>query len=163
MSLRRKAREFALQMLFQIDMTDQDPQEVVSLFWQARTVGADVRTFAEDLFRGTLEIRERLDTLLARISAHWRLERMPVVDRNLLRLALYEMLFLSETPRVVVIDEAIEIAKRFGSEDSGQFINGVLDRLRERIVEVESPRGSEPTQTLELLEHALAEEAEERL
>lgn len=161
MSLRRKGREFALQMLFQVDMTDQQPQEVLSLFWQSHTVGDDVKQFAEDLFQGTVGVRPRLDTLLAHISSHWRLDRMPVVDRNLLRLALYEMLFQPDTPRVVVIDEAIEIAKRFGSEDSGQFINGVLDQLRERIVGLEAPEVSEPVHMLEQLEHVLAGEAEE--
>ncbi|MEE9231769.1 MAG: transcription antitermination factor NusB [Acidobacteriota bacterium] len=162
MSLRRRGREFALQMLFQVDMTDQKPQEVMPLFWQSHTVGDDVKQFAEDLFQGTVQIRPRLDTLLARTSAHWRLDRMPVVDRNLLRMALYEMLFQPDTPRVVVINEAIEIAKRFGSEDSGQFINGVLDQLRERIVGLDAPEMSEPVHMLEMLEHVLAGEAEER-
>lgn len=161
MGARRKGREFALQMLFQIDMTGQDPQEVTALFWQGRQVLDEARRFAEQLFLGCLEIRTRLDAALARVSEHWKLSRMPVVDRNLLRLGLYEMLFMRDTPRVVVIDEAIEIAKRFGSEDSGQFINGVLDRLRKEIERLEDGARLTPAAVLERLGAEAGPSAEE--
>lgn len=161
MGARRKGREFALQMLFQIDMTRQDAQEVSALFWQGRQALDEARRFAEALFRGCLEVRPRLDAALAGVSAHWKLNRMPAVDRNLLRLALYEMVFLSETPRVVAIDEAIEIAKKFGSEDSGQFINGVLDRLRKEIERIEGGGASLPAAVLERLCSEVGRPAEE--
>lgn len=161
MGVRRKGREFALQMLFQIDMTRQDPQEVVSLFWQGRQVLDEARRHAETLFRGALEVRPRLDQVLTRVSAHWKLRRMPAVDRNLLRLALYEMLFETDTPRVVVINEAIEIAKKYGSEDSSQFVNGVLDRVREAIVRAEAEGPLAPSALLDRLLEILPPSAED--
>jgi N utilization substance protein B len=161
MGVRRKGREFALQMLFQIDMTRQDPQEVVSLFWQGRQVLDEARRHAEVLFRGALEVRPRLDQVLTRVSAHWKLRRMPAVDRNLLRLALYEMLFETDTPRVVAINEAIEIAKKYGSEDSSQFVNGVLDRVREAIVQAEAEGPLAPSALLDRLLEILPPSAED--
>jgi N utilization substance protein B len=161
MGVRRKGREFALQMLFQIDMTRQDPQEVVSLFWQGRQVLDEARRHAEALFRGALEVRPRLDQVLTRASAHWKLRRMPAVDRTLLRLALYEMLFETDTPRVVAINEAIEIAKKYGSEDSSQFVNGVLDRVREAIVQVEAEGPLAPSALLDRLLEVLPPPAED--
>ncbi len=151
MGVRRKGREFALQMLFQVDMTGQGAAEVCSLFWQERQVLDAARRFADELFRGCLEVRGRLDAALSAVSAHWRLERMPVVDRNLLRLALYEMVFRDDTPRVAVIDEAIEISKKFGSESSGQFINALLDRLRKGIESLRAEGVEEPGALLERL------------
>ncbi|MEE9219220.1 MAG: transcription antitermination factor NusB [Acidobacteriota bacterium] len=159
--MRRKGREFALQMLFQVDMTAQDPQEILELFWKEWPEMRDVRPFAEALFRGTLEMRPRLDAILERVSAHWKLERMAVVDRNVLRLALYEMVFHPETPPVVVIDEAIEIVKRFGSEESGPFINGILDRLREHVGALDQAAGASPREFLERLENVVVTEAQE--
>ncbi len=161
MGMRRKGREFALQMLFQVDMTAQDPQEILELFWKEWPEMRDVRPFAEALFRGTLEMRPRLDAILERVSAHWKLERMAVVDRNVLRLALYEMVFHPETPPVVVIDEAIEIVKRFGSEESGPFINGILDRLREHVGALDQAAGASPREFLERLENVVVTEAQE--
>jgi N utilization substance protein B len=135
MGARRKAREAALQMLYQSELGAQPAHEVVSLYWQQhrQAVAPETKHFAELLFLGAVEMRPRLDAALACVSEHWRVKRMAAVDRNVLRLGLYEMLFIAETPRVVVIDEAIEIARKFGSEDSGQFVNGVLDELRRRI------------------------------
>jgi N utilization substance protein B len=91
-----------------------------------------VRAFADRLLRGTLDHLEELDEELGRQTAHWRLERLAAVDRNILRLAMYELMYEVETPAPVVIDEAIEIAKRFGAEDSGRFVNGVLDGFVKR-------------------------------
>ena len=130
MGQRRRARECALQMLFQIDVTSTPPAEVFQEFWIDQSPADDVRAFAEGLVRGVAQQRRALDAVLAGSSEHWRIERMAVVDRNVLRMAIYELLWQPETPPAVVIDEAIEVAKRFGGEESGAFVNGVLDAVR---------------------------------
>ena len=118
-------------MLFQVDLTGISPQEVFPQFWPGQThVAEDVRAFAEALVLGVIRHRASLDGIVADCSQHWRVERMAVVDRNVLRMAVYEMLFTPDTPRVVIIDEAIEVAKRFGGDESGAFVNGVLDAIR---------------------------------
>jgi len=118
-------------MLFQIDLTGVSAAEVFPQFWPGQAqVAEDVREFAEDLVLGVSRERAVLDGIVARSSEHWRVERMAVVDRNVLRMAVYELLFTPETPPVVIIDEAIEVAKRFGGEESGAFVNGVLDAIR---------------------------------
>jgi N utilization substance protein B len=132
---RRRAREFALQMLFQLDLSPSDPENAIESFWNDKKVSDTVRAFAEEIVRGTMQRREALDEVLASATLNWRIPRMAVVDRNVLRMALYEFLFQPGTPRVVVIDEAIEIAKKFGNDDSGPFINGVLDAIRLRLEE----------------------------
>jgi len=101
--------------------------------WQS--AGAGVREFADSLLRGTLAKLDEIDAELGRQTTHWRLERLAAVDRNILRLAMYELIYESGTPHAVVIDEAIEIAKKFGSKDSGRFVNGVLDGFVKRRAE----------------------------
>lgn len=133
MGQRRRAREYALQMLFQVDLTGTSSDSVFRQFWIGAEAGDDLRDFAERLVKGVLGNRELLDEVVAESAEHWRIERMAVVDRNVLRLGVYEMLYEPETPPVVVIDEAIEVAKKFGSLESGSFINGILDHVRKRI------------------------------
>jgi len=130
---RRRAREYALQMLFQIDLSGGTPDEIFEDFWSPMEVTPEVREFAERLVRGTIDDVESLDTAIAAATEHWRIERMATVDRNVLRLATYELMREPDVPAAVVIDEAIEIAKKYGSEDSGKFINGVLDSIRRRL------------------------------
>lgn len=132
MGQRRRGRECALQMLYRIDMTESAPEQVFRDFWAGQPAAEEVRRFAERLVRGVLEARDRLDGVVAESAQHWRLERMAVVDRNVLRIAVYEILYEAETPPVVAIDEAIEVAKRFGGPESGRFINGILDHVRGR-------------------------------
>lgn len=127
MGARRKARELALQMLFEHDITGTEPGEMFRRSSDLKSAPEQIRSFAERLVSGTLAHREDLDVLISRQADHWRLARMPVVDRNILRLALFELLHEPETPRPVVIDEALEIAKRFSTPRSSQFINGILD------------------------------------
>jgi N utilization substance protein B len=129
---RRRARESALQMLFQVDLTGEPVGSVFAEFWKGQSAETEVRDFAESLVRGVLKHRETLDGAVAASAQHWRVERMAVVDRNVLRLAVYEILFHEETPPPVVIDEAIEVAKKYGSAESGSFINGILDDVRLR-------------------------------
>lgn len=145
MGSRRRAREQALQMLFQIDLTGSAPEEVFAEFWLASTTDVASRAFAERIVRGVVEDRRELDRWIVGSAEHWRLERMAVVDRNVLRLAVYELLHESDTPPAVVIDEAIEIAKRFGSGESGAFINGILDSIRVRIEERSRSRSEQKT------------------
>jgi N utilization substance protein B len=130
MGTRRKSRELALQMLFQADMGKQQPEEVRGTFWRERDdVSADERGFAEDLFRLASERNAEIDGLIERHAEHWRMDRMAVVDRNLLRASVAEFLGFPSTPRAVVINEALEIARKFSSPESVQFINGVLDSV----------------------------------
>ena len=127
MGARRKARELALQMLFENDIAGTDPNEMFRRSADLKSAPEAIREFAERLVSGTLRHRDDLDAIISRQADHWRLSRMPVVDRNILRLALFELLHEPETPRPVVIDEALEIAKRFSTPRSSQFINGILD------------------------------------
>jgi N utilization substance protein B len=132
MGTRRRARELALQLLYQHELTGASPEEMQSHFEEWKSATDDVRQFADQLVHGALANLDQIDGELRRQTAHWRLERLASVDRNILRLALYELLFKADTPYAVVIDEAIEIAKRFGAEDSPRFVNGVLDGFVKR-------------------------------
>jgi len=129
---RRRSRELALQLLYQYELTGASPDhmQASSEDWMSASDG--VREFANLLLEGALEHLDDIDTQLAEQTAHWRLERLAAVDRNILRIAMYELLFLADTPHAVVIDEAIEIAKKFGAEDSARFVNGVLDGFVKR-------------------------------
>jgi len=130
MGTRRKSRELALQMLFQSDMGKQNQDEVRRSFWRERTgVEQETRGFADDLFRVASDRAAEIDPMIERHAEHWRMERMAAVDRNILRLGVAELLGYPETPRPVVINEALEIARRFSAPESVQFINGVLDSV----------------------------------
>ncbi len=136
MGTRRKAREMVLQMLFQADMGKQTPDQVRSTFWAERKdVDADTRGFADDLFRVAKdEARSReIDALIEKHAENWRLERMAAVDRNLMRAAIAEMMGFPQTPRPVVINESLEIARKFSSPESVHFINGVLDSIAKEL------------------------------
>jgi transcription antitermination protein NusB len=130
MGTRRKSRELVLQMLFQADMGRQTPEEVRHTFWSEHdSVEGDVRGFAEDLFRLATDRTTEIDGLIERHAEHWRMDRMATVDRNVLRSAVAELIGFPSTPRAVVINEALEIARKFSSPESVQFINGVLDSI----------------------------------
>ena len=133
MGQRRRAREHALQMLFQIDLTGAAAADVFREFWAERPTAEDMRSFAERLVLGVQAERDDLDRWIRGSADHWRLERMAVVDRNVLRMAVHEMIAPAAPPAAVVIDEAIEIARKFGSAESGGFINGILDAIRKRV------------------------------
>jgi N utilization substance protein B len=130
MGKRRKAREVALQFLYQLDQHGaEDPAPYGAEFWQRHPVDPDTQTFAEALVRGSKQQQGTIDQMLAQYAEHWDLERMAVVDRNILRMAVYELLWAPDVPPKAVINEAIEIAKKFGTTESSRFINGVLDRI----------------------------------
>lgn len=119
-----------MQMLFQADLGKQTPDQVRDTFWKTNDqVEPDVRGFAEDLFRVAIEHQEKIDELISANSKHWRLERMPAVDRNLLRMAVGEMIGFKGTPFPIVINEALEIARRYSAPESINFLNGMLDSI----------------------------------
>jgi N utilization substance protein B len=130
MGRRTKARERALQALYQIDVAATDLDEALSRFWRSfEPVEREVMTLAEELVRGVARHRRDIDETIEGVSQNWRLDRMARVDRNILRLAVFELAHRADAPVKVVIDEAIELGKKFGSESSGAFVNGVLDRI----------------------------------
>jgi N utilization substance protein B len=130
MGTRRKSRELTMQMLFQGDLGKQSPDQVTKLFWSSVTdVDAETRGFAEDLYRVATSRQVEIDALIEQHSQNWRLERMPVVDRNLLRAGIAEMLGFPKTPAAIVINESLEVARRYAAPESVNFINGVLDAV----------------------------------
>jgi transcription antitermination protein NusB len=133
MASRRKARELALQMLFQWEVGGHKPEDVVSTFLPGQKLDPEIERFARSLFAGTVGEVSSLDDKVREQSKHWRVERMAVVDRNVLRLALFELLHLPETPPAVVINEALEIVRRFSGEEGVVFVNGVLDGIRKSL------------------------------
>jgi N utilization substance protein B len=126
MTLRHKSREFALQMLFEWDLARQRPAEIEKNFWKSARAAESTREFANQLFEGALAQVESNDKLIVKLSENWRIERIAAIDRNILRLAIYE-LRAGTAPSKVVIDEAIELAKKFSSAEAPSFLNGVLD------------------------------------
>lgn len=133
MGQRRRSRECALQMLFQIDLTGVTPESVFEQFWEGHEAEPEVRTFSQALVDGVYAARETLDGKITAAADRWRIERMAIVDRNVLRMALYELERDDGTPAGVVFDEAIEVARRFGTEESARFVNGVLDAIRREV------------------------------
>ena len=134
MGRRRKSREVALQFLYQLDLHDEsDPLAHEADFWARHPVDDDTRAFASTLVVGTKRRQAEIDGLIVQYAEHWELERMAVVDRNILRLAVYELLDQGTAPPKVAINEAIEIAKKFGTRESGRFINGILDRVHKEL------------------------------
>jgi N utilization substance protein B len=127
---RRRAREYALQILFQIDFKSQEvSRNDFEGFWLDKNESEDVRKFTEELVRGTIERLDEIDSRLAKVAENWVLKRMAAVDRNILRFAAFEILYRKDIPPAVTINEAVEIAKKFSSSEAAPFINGILDKL----------------------------------
>lgn len=126
---RRKARELSLQILFQINFSRQNLKEVLNIFWKENNVTPEVSDYANKIVEGTLRNLKEIDSLIEGCSTNWKLSRMAAVDRNLLRGATFELVYLEDIPSSVTINEAVEIAKKFGTEESPSFINGVLDKI----------------------------------
>lgn len=132
MRKRTRSREFALQVLYQMDLTDTALSDVLADFWE--NVGEDsadpeVRAYAEELVGGVLQMRPSLDETIERFAENWEIKRMAYVDRNILRLGTYELLHIEAVPVKVAINEAVELAKRYGEPDSSKFVNGILDKI----------------------------------
>jgi transcription antitermination factor NusB len=128
---RTRSRELALQVLYQFDARGSDAVEQMDHFLQSEEVDeAEVHEFTRKLVKGTIEARDSIDEMLSAAAENWKLHRMAIVDRNILRMAVYEMLHIEEIPAKVSINEAIELGKRYSTKQSGSFINGILDRIR---------------------------------
>jgi N utilization substance protein B len=132
MGRRREGREVALQLLFHWDLNVQQSLSAaeLELFWEFRPTAPPVRTFATNLLAGVTARQATIDEKITRYTANYELKRIFAVDRNILRMAIYEMLYADDVPPIVAINEAIDIAKKFGTEESGKFVNGVLDRVK---------------------------------
>ena len=130
MRRRTRAREFALKFLYQIDITKESSDKGFEDFWQSQELSdAEVKEFAHSLIKGTLENLTQIDQKLSSYATNWQLKRMAVVDRNILRLATYELIYLKDIPPKVSINEAVDLAKKYGDIESGRFVNGVLDKI----------------------------------
>ncbi|MFO1518433.1 MAG: transcription antitermination factor NusB [bacterium] len=133
MGNRRKAREAALQILYPVDLSHLNAKEAMSLYWQNHPSQDEVIEFTRQLVEGVLRNQAEIDKLIELHSTHWKLGRMACVDRNILRMAVFELLFCRDIPKSVSLNEAIELGKKFGTEDSGAFINGVLDNIAKEV------------------------------
>jgi len=129
MRKRTAGREYALQVLYQVHITRDTPDDILKNFWEDHEADDEVRSFTEHLVTGTLEHIEQLDLVIKKYAENWNLDRMAVIDRNILRLAAYELLFDVDIPSKVSLNEAINLAKKFSQGDSGKFVNGILDRI----------------------------------
>src|SRR6476660_10162491 len=132
MGARRKARELALQMLYQHDLSDNSPDMIIDTFEDLQKSKPNTREFAAKIFRGTVDHLTDIDGMIQAQADNWRLSRMAVVDRNIIRMCVYEFLHENDTPKLVIIDEGIEIAKKYGTQKSSQFIYGILDGILKR-------------------------------
>jgi len=132
MSKRRECREWVVQLLFQLDLNPTDELAgVFERFWLDKSPDARARMFTESVVAGVRTNLDRIDGLIRELAEHWDLNRMGVLDRNVIRMAVYEMLYRDDIPPVVSINEAVDIAKYFSSRESGRFVNGILDRVRQ--------------------------------
>jgi N utilization substance protein B len=134
MGLRRVARECALQMLYEFDVGKHSKDEILHTFWQMNEQPKKVGEFANQLFEGTILRLKEIDRVIQLHTKNWRLGRMAAVDRNVLRLAVFEFLSDSKTPETVVINEALEIARKFSTQESAQFVNGILDSIKNELM-----------------------------
>lgn len=130
MRKRTKGRECALKILYAIEITRDDPKECAATFWDnAGNAESKVRDFADSLVSGVIGNKEIIDGMISKYATNWQIKRMAAIDRNILRAAVYELLFSADIPPKVAINEAIELAKKYGDKDSGKFVNGVLDKI----------------------------------
>ena len=132
MGNRRKSREYALQLLYAREVTSWKIEDISPLFWKDRSVSPQTREYADSIVSGVIKHAVSIDTSIEQNSRNWKIARMSYIDRNILRIAVYEFMY-EDSPPVVVINEAIEVAKRYGDGESGQFVNGVLDAIRKSL------------------------------
>jgi len=134
MGKRRKAREVALQLLYQLDVQGEaNPEPHLPEFWTRHPVDREAREFAEILIRGTKLHEPKIDEMITQYAQNWELDRMAVVDRNILRQGIFELLWMEDVPSKVAINEALEVAKKFSTQESSRFINGILDRIHKEL------------------------------
>ncbi len=131
MGVRRKAREIALQIIYSTDTNSQDVKDTLNMYWEQNPTEHEVVEFTNILVVGAIDNMAKIDELITKYTKNWNLSRMASVDRNILRVAIYELVFYKETPVNVVINEAVELAKKFSTNESGGFVNGILDKVKE--------------------------------
>jgi len=136
---RHQARERALQILFQYDIHGR-PGLWLDVFWEKNEATDEVKAFAEQLVAGVLEKKKELDALIGKYATNWKISRMPIVDRNILRAGVYELLWMGDVPAKVTVNEAIELAKSFGDDDASKFVNGILDQVLTKEPRLETKR-----------------------
>jgi len=141
MRKRTKARECALQILYQIDITSDNPQDCIKNYWLENKEPVEISDFAVSVVEGTCQKKDDIDKLITKYAQNWTLTRMAVVDRNILRMAAYELLFCPDMPPKVCINEAVELAKKFGDAESGKFVNGILDRIHKEDIKDAAKKG----------------------
>ena len=133
MRRRTKARECALKILYAVDITKNEPKDCIENFWDNRdTVNVEIKKFADYLVMGTCKNNDLIDNLISKSATNWQIQRMATIDRNVIRMATFELLFAEDIPPKVSINEAIEIAKKYGDKDSSKFVNGVLDKINKQ-------------------------------
>ncbi len=147
MRQRRKAREIAVQVLYGLDLSQGNIEETIDLFWKNFEAPEQVKAFSSVLVEGTWNNRKQIDTLIGGCAENWSVDRMSKVDKSILRMAVYELLYCQDIPPKVAINEAIDIGKLFGSENSGAFINGVLDALYAKLRERDGDRDADNVST----------------
>ena len=131
MRKRTKAREVALQLLYQIDITKNNLEDASKIFWSEYKDFLSLKSFVDTLVIGTITNLPKIDPIIEKYTKNWRIKRMATVDRNILRMAVYELMFLEDIPPKVSINEAIDVAKKFGDSQSGMFVNGILDKIKQ--------------------------------
>ena len=129
MRKRTQAREYALQILYQIDVRNDPEDKILVDFWKNIETEPEVSDFAAKIVIGTIRNKKKIDDMITKYASNWKLSRMAVIDRNVLRMAAYELLFCEDIPPKVSINEAVDLAKKFGDTESGKFVNGILDKI----------------------------------
>ncbi|MDD5561170.1 MAG: transcription antitermination factor NusB [Candidatus Omnitrophica bacterium] len=133
MRKRTKAREYVLQMLYQVDITRGNWQDIMNSFWESglqEDIPAELKEFSADLLKGVVEHMHEIDEKISKYAANWKLERMAFVDRNIMRLGCFELIFREDIPPKVTINEAVELAKKYSGSESGKFVNAILDQIK---------------------------------
>jgi len=133
MGKRRKARESTLQILFQLEFNDRGLENIFESFWQEKRASKEIKEYCRWLVEGIVSHRKKIDQLIQSVSENWRIDRMALVDRNVLRIAVFELLYEENLAPAIVIDEAIEVSKKYSTEESATFVNGILDAVRRKI------------------------------
>ncbi len=139
MGQRRKAREHTLRILFQMEFEDSDPQGAVTQYWESRKAAGEVKEYSTWLAKGIALHQKKIDSLIQSVSEHWRISRMALVDRNILRMAVFELLCEDSIAPAIVINEAIEIARRYSGDEAATFVNGILDAIRKSMEKKKKP------------------------
>ncbi len=133
MGKRRKARESTLQILFQLEFNGKELENIFESFWHEKKTSEEIKEYSRWLVEGIVSHRDRIDRLIQSVSENWRIDRMALVDRNVLRIAVYELIYEEKLAPAIVIDEAIEITKKYSSEEAATFVNGILDAVRKKL------------------------------